>query len=363
MDRPLHYAAPMKAKPIVLVLSTVLAGCSPAGKTSAGNNAVGSDPAELGGKGDGPTSLAIPEVRCAGVPDAGPQQPWNDPAHADWTKLVGADAPNHRGIDLIAAGSTNPQVIRGKAKYGLKSLEWENVTLFACRQGQWQNIGSTSTDGDGQFELPLVDGERLPIGVRSMYVSVDGDRTGADFVAMVVPDGRQVMFSDVDGTLTSSENAAAGGILGLDVKANDGAAEALSALVQKGYRVVYVTAMADTFTNDRRAWLAQKGFPMGALRMPTGVLLPGSATIDYKTTTFQTVAATGLVPGIGVGNRASDATAYHNVSIGSDRIFLKLGEFDAEDQPVIDAGGAIGVTSYADDLALFTGLPDAPSAP
>jgi hypothetical protein len=356
LDRRLQTAMCMRKTTLGLLLSTIIAGCNAA---PANTGAVGVDPAEsVGGKADG-NGLEIPEVRCAGVPDARPKQAWNDKVHADLTKTLGGGQDNHRGIDLVASASTNPQVIRGEAKYGLKSLEWENVTLFACRAGKWEILGYTNTDDSGSFALTLPDDARLPVGVRQMYVSIDGDRSGADFVALVAPDGRAVMFSDVDGTLTSSENAVVGGAFGADVQANPGAPEALSALVHKGYPIVYVTAMARTFTNDRRAWLADKGFPLGALRLAEHVLLPGSATVDYKTATFRAVAAAGLVPAIGIGNRASDASAYHNVGVRGDRIFLKLGEFTDEDQPVIDAGGAVGVSSYADDLAKFTALPDA----
>jgi hypothetical protein len=321
---------------------------------------VGVDPGEQAADTSGQT-LALPDVECAGDPDAGPATGWQHPVESGTTIALGAGQANHRGIDLVTGAGANPQLVTGELRYGLKSLEHENVTLFACREGAWQNIGAATSDDSGVFTLPLADDDRLPIGVRTMYVSVDGDRSGADFVAIVAPDGQQIAFSDVDGTLTTSENAAAAGLIGLDVDANPGATDALGIVAQKGYPIVYVTAMARTFENNRRAWLEAEGFPRGALRLADGVLLPGQATIDYKTQTFQAIADSALVPAIGLGNRASDATAYHNVNIDGTQIFLKLGEFDSEDDPVIDAGQAVGVPDYSQSLDLFNALPDAQS--
>jgi LNS2 (Lipin/Ned1/Smp2) len=345
----------MKIHASLFLALSFAAGCT--GTVSS----VGVDPAEQAADtgGDDDSGLVLPDVECAGNPDAGPALGWQHPFETGTTIALGADVANHRGIDLVAGAGTNPQVLQGELRYGLKSLEHENVTIFACRDGAWQNVGAATSDDSGDFSLSLADDARLPIGIRTLYVSVDGDRSGADFVGIVAPDGRGVTFSDVDGTLTSSENAAAAGLIGLDVEANPGAADALNIIAQKGYPIVYVTAMARTFTNNRRAWLEAKGFPRGALRLAEGVLLPGQATIDYKTQTFQAVAADSLVPSVGLGNRASDATAYQNVGIAGTQIFLKLGEFDDEDQPVIDAGQAVGVPDYSQSLALFQALPNA----
>ncbi len=297
----------------------------------------------------------MPDVECAGTPDAGPALGWQHPFESGTTIALGADVANHRGIDLVAGAGTNPQIVQGELRYGLKSLEHENVTLFACRDSVWQNSGAATSDDSGVFSLSLADDARLPIGIRTLYVSVDGDRTGADFVGIVAPDGRGVTFSDVDGIafIGLRERGRSGHHRASDVAANPGAADALNIIAQKGYPIVYVTAMARTFTNNRRAWLEAQGFPRGALRLAEGVILPGQATIDYKTQAFQDVAANALVPSVGLGNRASDATAYQNVGIAGTQTFLKLGEFDDEDQPVIDAGQAVGVPDYSQSLALF----------
>lgn len=301
----------------------------------------------------------LPTFICTGSPDAGPATDWNDPIHAEASIALGGWSPNHRGIDLVASVSQDPQTVAGEIRYGTKALEYENVSLFACEDGDWQPIGNTTTDGKGNFALALTDDARLTVGVRSLYVSVDGDRSGARFLAIVTEDSWPVLFSDVDGTLTSSENAAAGGLIGLGVDANPGAADALNAMAQKGYAIVYVTAMMRTFESNRRAWLADKGFPAGGLVMPDDFVLPGSETVTYKSDAFTTIALAGLVPTVGLGNRASDEAAYSAAGVPASSTFLKLGQYDKEDQPLIDAGEAVGVTSYVDALPLFQAFPDA----
>jgi hypothetical protein len=104
------------------------------------------------------------------------------------------------------------------------------------------------------------------------------------------------------------------------------------------------------FTNDTREWLAKKGMPRGALRLAPGVLLPGSATVDYKTRTLDELAAE-LPIALGVGNRASDIEAYTNAGVAPDRIFIKLPEFADEVAARLQAGEAIGFPAYPGPLA------------
>jgi hypothetical protein len=58
--------------------------------------------------------------------------------------------------------------------------------------------------------------------------------------------------------------------------------------------------------------------------------------------------AAGFELAAGVGNRATDVTAYTDAGVAADRIFIELPEFADEVQPLIDAGDALGFTSYAE---------------
>lgn len=313
---------------------------------------VSNDPAETGGsagsgKSDSPTAptSSIPDVACTGGPDAGPAGSFR---HLTSHIVANLGDPHHRGFDLIAPASDATQTIEGWIAYSIadKALEDEDVDLFACRESQWQKLGTATTDDEGHFSLDLTDSARLPIGLRDLYVSVAGDRTGAAFLAYVAPDDQELVASDVDGTLTSSENAFVESLaLGGEPDAQPGAAAAFTRAKTAGLQLVYVTARGNQYTGDTRQWLADKGFPRGPLRLsPSFLTLPGGDTVAYKTATLE---ALPLPLERGIGNRASDVTAYAAAGLSPDKILVELPEYQSELQPLIDAGQATGFTDYA----------------
>src|SRR5207237_897231 len=137
------------------------------------------------------------------------------------------------------------QHLTGEIRYGLidKALEDETVELFACRAGTWVPVGSVLTDDEGRFDLALTGPARLPVGRRPLFASVVGDRSSAAFVAIVAPDGHDLVVSDMDGTLTTGENAFPVALAtGATVEAHPGAAAALRLLADKGYVIVYMSS-------------------------------------------------------------------------------------------------------------------------
>jgi len=318
------------------------------------SQSVGVDPDEAHGpddKADGVTP--VPDVRCTGEPDAGPA---GDFRHFGGSVVSLLGSPRHRGIDVIASANATEQTIGGAISYTVadKALEDEDVDLFACRAGQWKHIGRARTDDEGWFELVLSGNDRLPIGMRDLYVSVVGDRTGTEFLGYVAPDDARLVVSDVDGTLTSSENAFWGTIaLGIQPDAHPGAPEAFQRLVQRGIQVSYVTARGSQYTNETREWLELRGFPRGPLRLAHSFFtLPGDDTVDYKTATLEELSA--AVPIIaGIGNRSSDVSAYSNIGLTGDSIMIKLPEFTDEVQALLDLGSATALEKYSDLDALM----------
>jgi hypothetical protein len=338
-----------------------LIGCGEGDPGSSGPVAV--NPAEAsrtggGGKADGVGTLdlsALPDVRCDGQPGTDGTHGWNN--WKSWA-ITALGSGNHRGIDLVAQASDGTQTLKGEIKYGLtdKSLEGEDVDLFSCQAGSWAYIGQTTTDGEGNFSYDLTGDSRLSIGLRDMFVSVRGDRSGARFVALVAFDGSQLAVSDVDGTLTSSENAYPESLVtGATVDPQPGAPDALTALnTTGGLSVVYLTARGRRFTQDTRDWLDQNGFPRGPLRLaPSVVTLPGSATVSYKT---GQLTGLGMPIAVGIGNRASDIQAYTNASVAAEQIFIKLPEYQSELQSHLDAGEAVGFQNYSDEIDTFSAL-------
>jgi len=308
------------------------------------------DPDEAVDTGDKSDGFAlVPDVKCPAAPDAGPTEKFR---HFSSKVTAFLGSPKHRGIDVIATASSDTQTLAGAISYTIadKALEDENVDVFACRAGVWKKAGRVRTDGEGRFSLRLGGGDRLPIGMRDLFVSVAGDRTGVRFLGYVAPEGASLIISDVDGTLTSSENAfLATVVTGGDPDARADAADAFAAAKARGYQVVYVTARGQQYTEVSRGWFERKGFPRGPLRLsPSFLTLPGGDTVDYKTETLRAITDAGLDLAAGIGNRATDIQAYANAGIAADRTFIEATEFASEVQPEVAAGHAIGFPSYSE---------------
>ncbi len=286
----------------------------------------------------------VQDVRCSAPPSTDAATGWRHTA----SSVIASGDPHHRGIDLIATTQDATQAISGKVTYSDldKDLEDEDVELFACIDQRWEPLGDVRTDSDGRFTLTLAGDERLPAGMRDLYLSVTGDRTGAAFIAFVAPPGHPIVVSDVDGTLTASENAypialATGG----DAAMQPDAPATLASAVTRGVSVIYVTARGDRFTQDTRDWFAGKGFPRGPIRMPSSIItLPGEDTVEFKSAALASVAAFELLAGF--GNRASDIDAYSNAGLPPERILIKLPEFTDELATLLMAGTATGFELY-----------------
>jgi hypothetical protein len=306
------------------------------------------DPDEVGPDDKADAPVRIVDTKCQGMPDAGAKKPLR---HTSSKLVIQLGSPHHRGIDLIATDTDDVQVIRGEVSYGPfdKALEDENVDVYACLRRAWVHLGTARTDGEGAFALELEGDDRLPLGFRDMALSVAGDRTAARFLAVVAEEGvAKLAVTDVDGTLTTSEEAFAANTFGIDADIHDGAADTWKHVASINRVPVYVTARARMFTSDTREWLAKKGMPRGVLRLAPQVILPGSATVAFKTETLE---ALPLPITLAVGNRASDIDAYTNAGVDADRIFIKLPEFSGEVAPRLQAGDAVGFTAYPGPLS------------
>ncbi len=254
-------------------------------------------------------------------------------------------SPNHRGIDLIAYEDDKVQFIEGKLAYGKldKDVDKEDAELFACIDNTWKSLGIHTTDDDGRLALTLEGPARLPPGMRDMYIAAVGDGSGAYFVGYVAPRGTKIVVTDVDGTISWSENSIIKQVISRDhdIKHRPSAPQALSSLP---YPVVYTTARGDAFIGITRRWLESHGFPRGMLRLSKGLFAkPGESAITYKTKTLKAI----TVPiAAGIGNRKSDITAYTNVGLTGKQIFIHLPEYEKEVRKLLDAGKAIGFKDY-----------------
>jgi len=262
------------------------------------------------------------------------------------TKLIAkAASSNHRGIDLLSSENDAKQVIAAKLAYGKldKDAEDEDAEVFACIDDAWKSLGVARTDHDGRFTIELTDTARLPVGMRDLYVASRGDGTGSYFVAYVAGKDDSVVVTDIDGTISWSENSIIKTVASRDhdIKHRPGSPEALSQLTLP---IVYTTARGDVFLDVTRQWLARHGFPRGILRLSQGVFAkPGASAITYKTATLK---AFTVKIAFGIGNRKSDITAYTNAGLSAKQIFIHLPEYAKELKRDLDAGKATGFEDY-----------------
>jgi phosphatidate phosphatase PAH1 len=289
----------------------------------------------------GETKPVFDDTRCA-TPPAVTAQGFR---HKRSKLIAKLGSPNHRGIDLIASEDDARQTIEGKLAYGKldKDVDKEDAELFACIGNAWKSLGVHTTDDDGRLSLTLEGAARLPTGMRDLYIAALGDGSGAYFVGYVAPRGTKVVITDVDGTLSWSENAIIKTVLSRDhdIKHRPSAPEALAKLP---YPIVYTTARGDVFIDVTRKWLDRHGFPRGLLRLSKGMFAkPGESAIEYKTKTLRSIS----VPiAAGIGNRKSDITAYTTIGLAAKQIFIHLPEYAKEVKKDLDAGKATGFADY-----------------
>ncbi|WP_438020048.1 phosphatidylinositol transfer protein [Sorangium sp. So ce315] len=290
------------------------------------------------------------------------------------SRLVASGWPRHRGRDLFARAE-GPQWAIAKFAYGPQDddLEDEDVEAYLLRgcSGAWERLGAFRTSDDdhlhpttegipdtgGRLYLDLTAGRRLDVGRHRVHFAVVGDGTSADLFIEVLPPGARVAVTDIDGTLTSSEGAMIGELLGGGPPAaHPGAAEAMRALADSGVYLFYVTARPEWLVGTTRVWLREQGFPPGILRTTIGVTGAfGRAAAHYKTVELGWLKArTGIVPSFGFGNMPSDVATYTAAGIAPSRSYYY--KLDG------DLRGGVGHDDYRRlDAALFT--PPAACAP
>jgi hypothetical protein len=287
--------------------------------------------------------------------------------------IPGQDAPESdlsRGRDMFYVEGEEQWVIAKFTKWGFpsdKDIEGSAVHIFLDRgcAGEWEEIGVTFTTVEGEHEpvqgvddsggrvyFKIADADQLEPGRHRLWLIVEEYWNTAEVLIDVVPAGAPLFVSDVDGTLTTSENEEAWDFLLGDIpEANPYAAEALSLLAGKGYHPMYITARPEWLDRRTREFVALRGLPRGIIHTTltyTGGM--GDTAAEYKTNEFQMLKDKGLVPTYLFGNKDSDGTAFATTGIPPEnRIFFQF--TDA-------AHGGRRIESYQELLAEFEALPD-----
>ena len=280
------------------------------------------------------------------------------------------DDDNHRGRDMFYVTGEDQWVLAKFADGGILDLDYHGYTvrIFLLRgcQGEWEELGTAITSDDGQnptvegvedtggriyFKIP--EDKKLAPGRHKIHMIVEDDNSVADQYIDVVPKGAPIFVSDVDGTLTTSENEEFYDLLlGTIPDANAFAAQAFTLLRSKGYWPMYMTARPAFLYKRTREFVVKHGFPHGIIHttLSKSGALNGEAAI-YKSGELAMLAAKGLKPVYAFGNRESDAEAYDNADVQplENRIFFQF----------VDAVyGGRTINSYGELLDEFDALPD-----
>lgn len=340
-------------------------GTSASSSTSAGADETTADDDESSGSTSidpsttgGPTECEpVPACNDVPIPDGGALLDWEQ---FGTTAVVLSGSARHRGRDMFYNPGDEHWAM---AKFAYGPTDWdlseERVDAYLLRdcEGDWELLGPQFTTDDGDH--PTIEGvedsggwvylqlDSLPPGRHRVHWVVRGDGSRADTYIEVVEPGTPIILSDIDGTLTTSEwERAIDFLLDTVPNVNDGAPEALNALVDLGYRPMYLTARPEFLGNRTYEFIEARGLPPGIIHTSlsaTGAL--GDSAVELKTGELQALADRGLVPAWVFGNTDSDAEAYENAGIAplEQRVFFQYE----------DAFGGRTIESYTDLLPEF----------
>lgn len=310
------------------------------------------------------TGGAVPGAFCEPIPACDgppPMVPGQGPEDSGYS----------RARDMMYVEGEDQWILAKFTKWGFpsdKDVIGSTVHVFLDRDcsGPWIELGTTVTTDDGDH--PVIEGvpdsggrvyfqipedQKLGLGRHRVHLVDEDEWETADALIDIVPAGAPFFVSDVDGTLTISENEEAYEFLAGDIPAaNPFAAQALSILVSKGYRPMYLTARPEWLDRRTREFVKIHNFPQGIIHTTTiyeGA--NGDAAALYKSGEFAMLAQKGLVPAFVFGNKDSDALAYDNAGVSplDHRFFFQF--TDAE-------FGGRRIESYEELIVEFEALPD-----
>lgn len=311
--------------------ATTAVGTSTGSSTGGGATSGSTTTSTTTGGGEGGAAACPPIPACdAPLPDVGPER---DFEHTTSEIVSATSNPHHRGRDLFV-NPGEPVWIIGKLTYGLvdKDLEDEEVDVWMLRDcgDTWEKVGTTISTEEG--EHPTVEGVedsggwvyfqlpsdiQLGLGRHRFELVVAGDLSHVPVYVDVVEPGTPIVVTDVDGTLTTSENEEFTALLtGETPQANADAAEVLGTLADKGYRIFYLTARPEFLVERTREFVRDRGFPAGLVHTTLNTTgATGDAAVAYKSGELAALAARGLVPSWAFGNTITDAEAFFTAGI------------------------------------------------
>ncbi len=245
-------------------------------------------------------------------------------------EVIALATPGHSMQDVIVTPGA-AVVIHGKFAYGSisKDLQGEKIRVYLDECHGWQSLGEMTTDNDGRVAFTVADG--LPVGVYDVRLEVLGDATLAPGRIWILPQGTRLAVSDIDATLTTSDDELVLAVLA-DIfsgtyvpSAWPAAADLTLALTERAWVVVYLTGRPYWLTEKTREWLSDGGFALGALHTTdsNAAAVPTQGGVGaYKLAYLQGLTAQGFVLDQAYGNATTDIYAYAGAGIAPDQTWI-----------------------------------------
>lgn len=240
------------------------------------------------------------------------------------SSIVATTSPRHAAADIFAHPGTTPYV-GAKLAYGAisKDLEDEDVLAFLDTCNGWKALGRGRTDDDGRVRVKL---PALPAGIYEVRFQVAGDRSTTSAFAFVLPAGTHIAVTDIDATLTTSDSELAESMLSGSIpEMMPGATSLIDAHVDDGHIVMYMTGRPYWQSVPTRAWLALRGFPVGALRLAdsNAAIFPTESSVgDFKRAKLRELLDLGYVLDVAYGNATTDISAYLDSGIAPTNVWI-----------------------------------------
>ncbi|MBK6517645.1 MAG: hypothetical protein IPG04_26895 [Polyangiaceae bacterium] len=190
---------------------------------------------------------------------------------------------------------------------------------------EWLTLGRMTTDDDGNYSVTRTGGA-TELG-RPVYSILEADGSCAEHYEYLLPAGTKVILTDIDGTMTLSDEELFkqiddGSYVPLQ---NESAELLMNTWVAKGYHVIYLTARPHEFRAETRSWLRDEGFPVGPVITANALVVDESARVYKRSWLNRVIDDFQWEIVAAYGNAASDIDAYEDAGVPKDISFI-IGE-------------------------------------
>lgn len=266
---------------------------------------------------------------------------------------MGNDEQTSPNLQIFTGRKARTAPDQGLVQEYIPAGEW--VSLWGYDGTEWTELARTMTNMTGGYQfdgVPLTSNRLQP-----HYAILEGDQSCAAHYQFLLPAQTPIIVTDIDGTLTLSDEEF---LTQIDDGSYDpvqmgAASELINAWADKGYPIVYLTARPHPFRSETRQWLDAHGFPAGPV-ISSGTLVVGSTAQEYKRTWVERLTSDFDWDVVAAyGNADSDIGAYAEGGIPTEITFI-VGEFagDSGTQPIENLDYTAHIAEFVEPY------PDAP---